>query len=162
MNTEDGFNDLAANFVEVKREAIRRTNEAVDVINAKLNIRLSYPRVLFSIRGMTAGRAHCGRDVIEYNPTLLGENVEDFLRQTVRHEVAHLAAHKKFGHAIKPHGNEWGSCCWYLGIPATRCHNYDIGNTPARAHYQSANRVKRTEGGIIVHDSGMRITRFED
>jgi predicted SprT family Zn-dependent metalloprotease len=157
------LNDLRANFVEVQREAIRRTQEAVDIINQKLSIRLPYPQVRFSIKGGVAGRAHCGRDLIEYNPTLLGENVEDFLRQTVRHEVAHLAAHKKFGGGIKPHGKEWCSCCWYLSIPAVRCHSYDLDNVPTRAlNQRRTSPVQRTESGIVVHTGNARITRFED
>jgi predicted SprT family Zn-dependent metalloprotease len=159
----DELNNLTANFIEVKREAIARTNEAIDLINGKLNIRLPYPRVRFSINGGVAGRAHCGRDVIEYNPTLLHENVDHFLVQTVRHEVAHLAAHKKFGGRIKPHGKEWCSCCWYLGIPAIRCHNYELDNVPTRALRQMhASPIKRTESGIVIHTGNARITRFED
>jgi SprT protein len=160
---DDELNNLTSNFIEVKRVAIARTNEAIDLINQKLNIQLPYPRVRFSISGGVAGRAHCGRDVIEYNPTLLHENVDHFLVQTVRHEVAHLAAFKKFGHGIKPHGKEWCSCCWFLGIPATRCHSYDLDNVPTRALSQKrVSPIERTKEGIIVHTGNARITRFED
>ena len=51
------LNNLSTNFLEVKREAIRRTHEAVDVINKKLSICLPYPTVRFSIKGSVAGRA---------------------------------------------------------------------------------------------------------
>jgi predicted SprT family Zn-dependent metalloprotease len=156
------LNDVQANIVEAKREAIRRTREAVDIVNTKLGLRMAYPEVRFALRGTTAGRAWYREHLIEYNPTLLHENVEDFLRQTVRHEVAHLAARNKFGAQIKPHGKEWANCCWYLQIPAKRCHNYDVGGVPTRAQHNNGSRIKRTESGLVVLDEGMRVTQFED
>lgn len=157
------LNSPTQDFIKVKLEAIRRTNEAVDLINEKLGIKLKYPQVRFALKGGTAGKAWWQENLIEYNPTLLGQNVEDFLRQTVRHEVAHLGARMKFGGGIKPHGREWASCCWFLGIPATRCHNYDISSVPSRStSIGRGSPVRRTESGIIIHGNGAKITRFED
>jgi len=159
----DELRNLTSDFIEVKREAIRRTNEAVDLINNKLGLRLKYPTVRFALKGGTAGKAWWGENLIEYNPTLLGQNVEDFLRQTVRHEVAHLGARAKWGGSIKPHGREWASCCWFLGIPATRCHNYDTKLVPTRSTSSlRSSPIRHTENGIVVHTGMGKLTRFED
>ena len=157
------LNNVTGNFIEVKHEAIRRTNEAVDVINKKLGLRLKYPTVRFSLRGTTAGKAWWDRNLIEYSPSLLAGNVEDFLRQTVRHEVAHLGARAKWGASIKPHGKEWCSCCWHLGIPATRCHSYDTAVVPTRAtSLMRGNPTRQTSEGLTIHTGMGKITRFDD
>lgn len=159
----DELNNLSQNFIEVKREAVARTNEAIDLINNKLGLHLKYPTVRFALKGGTAGKAWWRENLIEYNPTLLQNNVDDFLRQTVRHEVAHLGARAKWGGGIKPHGKEWCSCCWFLGIPATRCHNYDTALVPTRAlSSQRGTPVRRMESGIVIHTGVGKITRFED
>ena len=119
---------------ELRREAIKKIRYWVDVANAKMNLNLAYPQVLFALQGMTAGTANAGTNVIKLNPTLLRENPETFLEQTCGHEVGHLAARFRHrGQSIDPHGIEWQRVMWSLGLPATRCHNYDVTNVPTRA-----------------------------
>jgi SprT protein len=64
----------------------------------------------------TAGRACLRTGRIELNPRLLkigGAHVE----RTLRHEVAHLAAHERAaGRKVRMHGPEWQQCCVELGI----------------------------------------------
>lgn len=156
-----------ANFVEIQRECIRRVEQSVETINRKLGIRLAMPKILFSIKGTTAGRAYWlpnGDNKITFNPSLLRTNVEDFLNRTPAHEVAHLAAYERFGTKIRAHGHEWGKCCWCLGIPATRCHNYDTDEVPTRAMRMRSMAAgpKRTDDGIIRVTSTGRVTEFED
>ncbi|MNO84373.1 hypothetical protein D3C76_757130 [compost metagenome] len=55
------------------------------------------------------------------------ENTEDFLKQTVAHEVAHLIAHQLFGDRIQPHGEEWQLIMrGVYELPPNRCHTYDV------------------------------------
>lgn len=91
----------------------------------------------FSLRGRCAGQARVhrsGATLLRLNLTLLTENLTDFLKQTIPHEVAHLViswqARQKNRHP-RPHGPEWQSVmqnCYKL-LPV-RCHSYRT--TPAR------------------------------
>lgn len=69
--------------------------------------RFPRPEVSFKLRGQKAGVAHLHENLLRFNLQLYRENQEDFLRQTVAHEVAHLVAHQLFGDRIQAHGEEW-------------------------------------------------------
>jgi SprT protein len=164
---DNELEDVMADFTELKRECIRRVEQSVETINRKLGIHMDMPQVLFSIKGTTAGRAYWlpdGHNKITFNPSLLRTNVEDFLNRTPAHEVAHLAAYTKFGTKIRAHGHEWGKCCWCLGIPAIRCHNYDTDEVPTRAMQMKRKYLepKRNQHGIVKVTATGRITEFED
>jgi len=62
------------------------------------------PVVSLKLRGQKAGVAHLHENLLRFNPQLYQENAEDFLKQTVAHEVAHLIAHQLFGDRIQAHG----------------------------------------------------------
>lgn len=121
-----------AEFLDLQRECIRQVTYYVEIARKKLGITFPTPRVLFGLQGTTAGRAYFPDNKINFQPTLLRENADHFVQQTVGHEVGHLAAYFKYGMTIKPHGHEWASVMWHLGLPATRCHNYDVSNVATR------------------------------
>ncbi|NER62530.1 SprT family protein, partial [Pseudomonas sp. MAFF212428] len=85
------------------------------------------PEVSFKLRGQKAGVAHLHENLLRFNLQLYRENSEDFLRQTVPHEVAHLVAHQLFGERIQPHGEEWQLIMrGVYELPPNRCHNYAV------------------------------------
>jgi len=85
------------------------------------------PVVSLKLRGQKAGVAHLHENLLRFNPQLYRENSEDFLRQTVAHEVAHLVAHQLFGETIQPHGEEWQLIMrGVYELPPNRCHNYEV------------------------------------
>ena len=85
------------------------------------------PEVSFKLRGQKAGVAHLHENLLRFNLQLYMENREDFLKQTVAHEVAHLIAHQLFGGSIQPHGEEWQLIMrGVYELPPNRCHNYAI------------------------------------
>ncbi|MBV6825089.1 SprT family zinc-dependent metalloprotease [Pseudomonas sp. PD9R] len=85
------------------------------------------PVVSLKLRGQKAGVAHLHENLLRFNPQLYRENTEDFLKQTVAHEVAHLIAHQLFGDRIQPHGEEWQLIMrGVYELPPNRCHTYDI------------------------------------
>lgn len=91
------------------------------------NRRFPRPEVSFKLRGQKAGVAHLSENKLRFNPTLYQQNREDFLRQTVAHEVAHMIAHYQFGARIQPHGQEWQLIMQGVyELPAHRCHNYAL------------------------------------
>ena len=89
--------------------------------------RFPRPEVSFRLRGLKAGVAHLQENKLRFNLQLYRENREDFLRQTVAHEVAHLVAHQLFGPRIQPHGEEWQLIMrGVYELPPHRCHNYEV------------------------------------
>ncbi|WP_339079104.1 SprT family zinc-dependent metalloprotease [Pseudomonas sp. TMP9] len=85
------------------------------------------PDVSFKLRGQKAGVAHLTENKLRFNPQLYRENREDFLRQTVPHEVAHLIAHQLFGLKIQPHGEEWQLIMrGVYELAPNRCHTYEV------------------------------------
>ncbi|PVZ13788.1 MULTISPECIES: SprT family zinc-dependent metalloprotease [unclassified Pseudomonas] len=85
------------------------------------------PMVSLALRGQKAGVAHLHENKLRFNAQLYQENREDFLRQTVPHEVAHLVAHQLFGERIAPHGEEWQLIMrGVYELPPLRCHSYEV------------------------------------
>lgn len=85
------------------------------------------PAVSFQLRGQKAGVAHLTENRLRFNPQLYRDNRDDFLKQTVAHEVAHLIAHQLFGLTIQPHGKEWQLIMrGVYGLPPQRCHSYEV------------------------------------
>ncbi|MCY1283990.1 Protein SprT [compost metagenome] len=85
------------------------------------------PQVSFQLRGQKAGVAHLDENKLRFNPQLYRENQDDFLKQTVAHEVAHLIAHQLFGPKIQPHGEEWQLIMrGVYELPPHRCHSYEV------------------------------------
>ena len=85
------------------------------------------PEISLKLRGQKAGVAHLQENKLRFNPQLYRDNPEDFLRQTVAHEVAQLIAHAMFGGRIAPHGQEWQQIMRGLyQLPPLRCHTYAV------------------------------------
>jgi SprT protein len=91
----------------------------------------------FSLRGRCAGQARIepsGQTCLRINCQLLIENRDDFLNNTIPHEVAHLVVNWPYRNRRlrpRPHGPEWQAVmkdCF--GLKPVRCHNYQT--TPAR------------------------------
>lgn len=91
----------------------------------------------FTLRGRCAGQAvmdRKGRTSLRINQQLLKENLEDYLNQTIPHEVAHLVVNwqartKKI--KPRPHGTEWQAVMLNcFGLEPIRCHSYQT--KPAR------------------------------
>jgi SprT protein len=90
------------------------------------------PSICIRLRGHKAGVAHLQENRLRFNAQLYRDNPEDFLRQTVAHEVAHLIAHQLFGSRIRPHGREWRQIMQAVyALPALRCHSYAVQRRPA-------------------------------
>ena len=80
----------------------------------------------------TAGLARAERAEVQLNPRL--QEFPGEVDRTLRHELAHLAAHDRAGRRrITAHGAEWRLACSDLGIPGeTRCHALPLGRRAAR------------------------------
>lgn len=114
-------------FIALKQKCIKAVHLCIDKAK-ELGIILKYPKITFDLTGTTAGTANYGMNWIRFQPTLLRENPDDFIRRTVIHECSHLLAFTKYGTSIQPHGYEWRLVDIALGGNGVRCHNYDTKN----------------------------------
>jgi len=118
----------------------------------------------FSLRGRCAGQARVDRNghtSLRINQQLLAENLDDFLKSTIPHEVAHLVVNwkaRKKRQRPRPHGPEWQvvmqNC---FGLEPVRCHAYVT--TPARVvprDYRYACSCREHQLTSIMHN---RISR---
>jgi len=109
----------------------------IEVLNAEWGMNIENPEVRFDLTGACAGQAITGRShalfpVLRFNLPLAMDNWPDFLETTVPHEVAHLGVRAKWGYRPKPHGKEWAATMTILGVPAARCHVYDVSDHVTR------------------------------
>lgn len=122
---------------DLQQQAITAVRQAENLARRFYGLDLPEAIIDFSLRGRCAGQAcveHNGRTKLRINLQLLADNLDDFLRQTVPHEVAHLVVYwqaRKGRTKLPPHGTEWRvvmqNC---FGLEPKRCHNYQT--TPAR------------------------------
>lgn len=85
------------------------------------------PKVRLDLKGRSAGQAWLEKNELRFNLALLKRYPEDFIQQTVPHEVAHLLARELCGPRIRPHGAEWKQLMTGLfKRPATVRHQYQL------------------------------------
>ncbi len=111
------------------KQVIKRSHALLN--QAELHFKRPMPEVtiLFDLQGQTAGMVKFiprGEILIRYNTTLLNENRDHFLSQTVPHEVAHVVAHAMNRGCVRPHGPEWQQVMLFFGAEIQRCHNYKV------------------------------------
>lgn len=117
---------------EVQRAVEKRLQDLMGIANRHWNRSFPIPLVSYDLRGRCAGQAHLGENRIRINRTLLLENLDSFVAQTVGHELAHLICWHVHGRRVRPHGLEWKMVMAVFGLPPKRCHNYDTARSATR------------------------------
>ena len=87
------------------------------------------PIITFDLRGRAAGQfVRQGKiKKLRFNKPVLEKYTEKFVDRTVPHEWAHLVAREINKHRIKPHGKEWRTVCYMLGMEdVTIYHDYEV------------------------------------
>nr|NIQ08963.1 hypothetical protein [Gammaproteobacteria bacterium]NIV92302.1 hypothetical protein [candidate division KSB1 bacterium] len=98
------------NVIQKIEAAIRKTEEQG---RQHYNISLPNAEIDYSLRGRCAAQARVdrnGQTFLRINLQLLSENFNDYLKQTVPHEIAHLIVNwqaRKQRRRPPPHGSEW-------------------------------------------------------
>jgi len=87
--------------------------------------------ITFKKCGSVAGTAWTNKRLIDYNLTLAEENQADFINKTIPHEVAHIIANRYFNKHCG-HGEGWRHVMDRFGIPAIRCHDYNVQSVSRR------------------------------
>ena len=123
-------------------------------------------RISFSQRGRSAGQMRIdakGHPEIRYNLGMATLQSEEFLREVVPHEVAHLVTWLQYGDRARPHGAEWQSVMRYFGIETPRrCHDFKMDESirqqrrwayrcNCREHTLSTTRHNRAQRGTRYH-----------
>lgn len=86
------------------------------------------PTVRCTLRGYNAGTADTHNWIVNYNLFLYLDNIRDFPKTIVPHEVAHLIVACFYGiDEIPPHGIKWKETMRELGIKRfSRTHHYNV------------------------------------
>lgn len=122
----------------LKQQVLKKLDDLVLAANKLFNRSFTPPKVKFYLKGTTAGKADLLNNIVILNHILLVENPDDFLEDTVPHELAHLLTFAMFGRKAKAHGKEWKSVMRALGVEPTRCHSLDVSNVGNRHSYRCA------------------------
>lgn len=89
------------------------------------------PRIAYDLKGRCAGKAHLQRFLLRFNLTLLAENTEAFLGETVPHELCHIWK-AQLGLPGRSHGPEWQRLMRRMEAEPRRLHDYDTSRAGVR------------------------------
>ena len=147
-------------------EAIKkRINLKVDECLKKAHahyagVTFSTPYIDYTLRGTVGGMADLTNWKVLVNSILLMENLEDYIENTIPHEVAHLVDYKVHGtqykgHKRTVHGYSWQSVMRLFGCDPSRCHSYDVSRAQvkkkAKFHYKCLGCDKDFFVGPVRH-----------
>jgi len=110
------------NREEMKKEMRRR----LDWLLAKAEREYGFqgrPSLIFKNLGCTAGRAWSTK--IEIDLTLMEQDFEECLEDTLPHELAHTVCNKMHPKE-RGHGRDWKRVAAFLGARPTRCHDMSL------------------------------------
>lgn len=126
------MHSLQTQFRHLKMQVQRKLAESLRLAETYFKREFPMPIVSYDLRGMKAGVAYLQKNEIKFNRTLLLENTEEFIRQVVPHELAHLIVYQVFGR-VKPHGQEWKFLMnEVFHLSADTCHQFDIQNVQGK------------------------------
>lgn len=130
IGIQSGEPNQMLDVTEMKERATRKVWMVLEELNEEYGADFDFPRIEWVVCGTTAGKAWLGQWRIQLNEQLCKENIEDFMQDTIPHEVAHLIAYKVFGD--DGHGDGWKSVMRALGLNPSRCHNYDTSHVEGK------------------------------
>ena len=163
--TLDLFSADVNGYAETPASLELRLRTAVEACYHRAEIhyrrRFDRPRLGFNLRGLAAAAAYPAQNAIRINRRLFEQNADDFLRNTVAHEVSHLIAYRLHGRGITPHGAEWAAIMREVfGLEPQRCHDYDVRlNMKVVYHYRCGCNVGHALG-VRRHNNALRGRRY--
>jgi SprT protein len=126
---------------DITLDTVKRVNELIDYYNKYKNTSIPYPHVEFTKRGKVAGCVSFDRSepYINFNKVLLQENFDDFMKQTIPHEVSHYIVFVLYGHQYNNmrtrrvvHGPDWKYTMRFFGCDPKLYHSYSTKNSTVR------------------------------
>ena len=145
-------------FNDDKKEIQARVENLVDLANFTHDLGMEYPKIIYDLKGTTAGQAFYYENKLRLNSVALKNYRDHFIDQTVGHEVAHLVAFQKNGGDIKPHGYEWRNIMRMYNLPPSRCHSYDLPSARkiTRHNYICESCGKKTPLTTFKHNQWLK------
>ncbi len=122
---------------DLKIKVEEKVKETIALIEAKYQFKLSKTiGINFDIKGSRlAGQANLTNCVVRFNPAYLNKYGEEFINDTIPHEIAHIYVWEYYGGRVKGHGKEWKQMMVSIGQPPNRCHHYEpIPGLDGRRH----------------------------
>lgn len=125
----------------IKKCVSDKIKELINKASSSYNINnIFIPEIKFTKRGKCAGCVSYvnGEVFFNFNMVLLRENFNDFLSQTVPHEVSHFIVYLLFGHQYTKggkriiHGKDWKNVMSFFGCSSERCHSYNTSKSSVR------------------------------
>lgn len=112
-------------------------DRCINIAYQRYGDRIKSPKIQYKVRGRVAGKAMYSQNIVDFNATLLMENLDDFIGDTVPHEVAHIIDFQVNGIQMSGskrihHGRTWKNIMRMLGVDPLRCHSYDVSNSTVR------------------------------
>ncbi len=135
-----------------------KIKQVVDKLNAIYNFNMSNPKFYWDVNGTTAGLAKSKTMSVHFNLKLAKQNWDDFINNTVPHEVCHIAAWqwaKFFKKPIpKPHGACWNLMMREVGCKPTRTHEYDVTEVKrnSKRYLYDCGCSEKTEVSTVIHN----------
>ncbi|MEM4258086.1 MAG: SprT-like domain-containing protein [Candidatus Thermoplasmatota archaeon] len=132
---------------EIRKRIENKINDCLAIANKHYNpvCPFKMPKVEYNLHGTCGGLAYPTQWRLRFHPVFIAENTEDYIENTVPHEVAHLIdyeVHKLhvqgFGYRVKRrsiHGPTWRAVMRLLGANPARCHTYDTSNVQRKSSF---------------------------
>lgn len=149
---------------EIKTRVESKVLECIKTATKTYGYNFTIPSIKYTKRGTTAGVAELREWAINLNPILLVENVEEFINDTVIHEISHLIDYHlhpenfdgfvRVGGRVRRkkrdvHGATWRSVMTNLGGNPKRCHSFDVTNAKVKKN-RTEFHYKCPECGAIM------------
>ena len=121
--------------------------------------------IRFDLKGRAAGQARftpAGGIEIRYNLAIAALQPEQFLRETVPHEVAHVVTWLLHGQRVRPHGPEWRAVMRHLGVhDPQRCHEYEMPSLRSQRRWPYRCACKTHQLSTTRHRRAQQGTRYQ-
>jgi len=153
-------------ILELKLKIMKETEYVITKYNNILEEDvLDYNNIEFDwdLSGVVAGRADVKRKILKINLILAKENFEDYLTQTLPHEIVHLIQSIKYPKAKQWHGKEFRYLLRIGGYREETYHDYDISSVvketkknnlykcSCRNHYLSNYQCNKIRAGYPLY-----------
>lgn len=123
----------------MKQEILNKVEACFKTAEKYFNTTFERPKqIIFKRSGTTGGYSNYAKRELMFQLDLAENNSEDFLNQTVPHEVAHYVQRAVYGYKrnnmkVMPHGYEWKYIMRNVyGLNPERCHHYDTSGTKTK------------------------------
>lgn len=114
---------------DIKDKVITKVDYYCALASEMYNIPILVPVIQFKKLDSDAARAVPQKNLLEFNSDLLYNNIQDYINNTVPHEVAHLISYIRHGWVIRSgiihfHGKEWREIMIDFGCSPLVYHDY--------------------------------------